>query len=59
MYYIVNYDAFWRHPVIFTDFHDARNEFFKLKDNHSIIEHYDNNYKRKVVWPKKRISKRY
>ena len=58
MYYIVDYDAFWRHPEIFTKFHSARTEFFKLKNNRAIIEHYDHEYKRKVVWPKNKISRR-
>lgn len=60
MYYIVNYDRFWRHPEIFTDkeFHKAKKAWKELNDPRAIIEHYGHDYRRNVVWPKRRQYKK-
>jgi hypothetical protein len=57
MYLIVNYDRFWRHEEIFSDFNKAKRIYNKINDQYAVIEYYSKEYRRKVVWPKHKIQK--
>ena len=56
MYYVVNYD--WNDNYgCFTDFSGAIQKYKKLADSNNVIEFFDKNYRRKIVWPKKKMKK--
>lgn len=53
MYLIVNYEKFWKHPNIFYKFNNAFMVYELLEeDPNNIIEYYDENYNREIVWKK-------
>ena len=63
MYFIVNYDLFWKHPQTFKTFNEAFKEYKNLGDENSMIEYYGPGYKRQLVWCEKytenNVSKNY
>lgn len=52
MYFIVNYQKFWKYPNLFHNFIDAFMNYELLNDPENIIEYYDENYNRQIVWQK-------
>lgn len=52
MYYIVNYIKFYRYPKEFKTFNDAFMRYELINDPENIIEYFDENYNREIVWKK-------
>ena len=50
MYLIVDYESFYRYPDIVYNFNDAFLIYESLNSPKSIIEYYDENYNRQIVW---------
>lgn len=52
MYYIVNYTTFQRYPKTFNNFNDAFMRYELLNDPYNIIEYFDEEYNKQIVWKK-------
>lgn len=53
MYIIVNYDRWWKYPQTLDNFNSAFMLHQLIGDENNIIEYYNKNYEREVVWSKK------
>lgn len=56
MYLIVNYKSWWRYPESFRNFRDAFDVYEQLQGDDNIIEYYNSDYRRTIVWSKGMIN---
>ncbi len=50
MYILVNYDSNWKYPKFFNTFNDAFMMYELLNDPFIIIEYFDENNEKQIVW---------